>query len=51
MSISSGWSAHKLAEFLAAVSSFATEADAAVGAVEREDEPYIFRGPHVRRPG
>jgi signal transduction histidine kinase len=38
MSISSGWSAHKLAEFLAAVSSFATEAAAAAGAVERVAE-------------
>jgi signal transduction histidine kinase len=38
MSTSSGWSAHKLAEFLAAVSSFATEAAAAAGAVERVAE-------------
>ena len=38
MSVSSWWSAHKLAEFLAAVSSFATEAAAAAGAVERVAE-------------
>jgi signal transduction histidine kinase len=38
MSIPPGWSAQKLAEFLAAVSSFATEAAAAVGAVERVAE-------------
>jgi signal transduction histidine kinase len=38
MSIPSGWSAHKLAEFLSAVSSFTTEATAAVGAVERVAE-------------
>jgi signal transduction histidine kinase len=34
MSIPPGWSAQKLAEFLAAVSSFATEGAAATGAVE-----------------
>jgi GAF domain-containing protein len=38
MSIPPGWSAQKLAEFLAAVSSFATEAAAAEGAVERVAE-------------
>jgi signal transduction histidine kinase len=38
MSVPPGWSAQKLAEFLAAVSSFATEAAAAVGAVERVAE-------------
>jgi signal transduction histidine kinase len=38
MSIPPGWSAQKLAEFLAAVSSFATEAAAAAGAVERVAE-------------
>ena len=38
MSISAGGSAHKLAEFLAAVSSFASEAAAAAGAVERVAE-------------
>src|SRR5688572_1576089 len=38
MSIPSGWSAQKLAEFLAAVSSFTTEAAAAAGAVERVAE-------------
>jgi signal transduction histidine kinase len=38
MSLPPGWSAQKLAEFLAAVSSFATEAEAAAGAVERVAE-------------
>jgi signal transduction histidine kinase len=38
MSIPPDWSAQKLAEFLAAVSSFATEAAAAEGAVERVAE-------------
>jgi FOG: GAF domain len=38
MAIPLGWSAQKLAEFLAAVSSFATEASAALGAVERVAE-------------
>lgn len=38
MSAPPGWSAQKLAEFLAAVSSFATEAEAAAGAVERVAE-------------
>src|SRR5688572_5089578 len=38
MSIPAGWSAQKLAEFLAAVSSFATEAAAVEGAVERVAE-------------
>src|SRR5439155_18201832 len=38
MSIPPGWSAQKLAEFLAVVSSFATEAAAAAGAVERVAE-------------
>ncbi|QYN34750.1 GAF domain-containing sensor histidine kinase [Pseudonocardia sp. DSM 110487] len=38
MSIPPGWSAQKLAEFLAAVSSFATESAAAAGAVERVAE-------------
>jgi signal transduction histidine kinase len=38
MSIPPGWSAQKLAEFLAAVSSYATEAAAAEGAVERVAE-------------
>jgi signal transduction histidine kinase len=38
MSIPPGWSAQKLAEFLAAVSSFATETAAAAGAVERVAE-------------
>jgi signal transduction histidine kinase len=38
MSVPPGWSAHKLAEFLAAVSSFATETAAAAGAVERVAE-------------
>jgi hypothetical protein len=38
MSVPPGWSAHKLAEFLAVVSSFATETAAAGGAVERVAE-------------
>ncbi len=38
MSVPPGWSAQKLAEFLAAVSSYATEASAAAGAVERVAE-------------
>ncbi|GAA5111694.1 GAF domain-containing protein [Pseudonocardia adelaidensis] len=38
MSAPAGWPAQKLAEFLAAVSSFATEAEAAAGAVERVAE-------------
>src|ERR687895_1042634 len=38
MSIPPGWSAQKLAAFLAAVSSFSTEAAAALGAVERVAE-------------
>jgi signal transduction histidine kinase len=38
MSIPPGWSAQKLAEFLAVVTSFATEAEAAGGAVERVAE-------------
>lgn len=38
MSTPPGWSAQKLAEFLAAVSSYATEAEAAAGAVERVAE-------------
>jgi signal transduction histidine kinase len=38
MSTPPGWSAQKLAEFLAAVSSFATEAEVAAGAVERVAE-------------
>jgi len=38
MSVPSGWSAQKLAEFLAEVSSYATEAETADGAVERVAE-------------
>ncbi|GAA0947178.1 GAF domain-containing protein [Pseudonocardia zijingensis] len=38
MTLPSGWSAQKLAEFLAAVSSYATEYSAADGAVERVAE-------------